>query len=194
MLFVALIVLVATVPRYDGPRAVSLESPWPQIGKAFVVDPAANIVATVAIVAAAILAVIGRSAPRQLARAVKYGPAFLGQSLQGKGDPEKRFHREMHRLAQHKRAERFKSLIAPLLLLGLTIWALVQFLSAVPTAAPALVWLACARDVLILASLAAILFCTAETKHERFEKLIKQHQQRHAPAQGTAEAAGASER
>ncbi|EHR49962.1 hypothetical protein SacmaDRAFT_1692 [Saccharomonospora marina XMU15] len=178
-LLVAIAVPVSTVVRFDAERAPRFVSPWPQVGRALLVDvPAAGAV-IIGLVLAVLLYATASAAHRDAARVVKYGPDYLARGLSG-GEPARALlATRMSRLAESERASRAFGIGFGVALLGLAAWAVTRVVSAMPGDAPWSVWLAGARDSVLLACLALILLFTAETRYHRLSELLARHEINH---------------
>lgn len=171
-LLVAIAVPLSTVVRLDAERAPRFASPWPQLERALLVDvPAAGAV-IIGLVLAGSLYVLALGAHRDAARVAKYGPDYLARGLDGDGPPQVRLAVRLSELGESERVSRAFGVGLGVALLGLAAWAVTRVVSAVPANAPWPVWLAGARDAVLVACLALILLFTVETRYQRLTGLL----------------------
>ncbi|WP_199434942.1 DUF6346 domain-containing protein [Qaidamihabitans albus] len=186
---VALAVPLATVPRFDAPRARDFVSPWPQIERALLVDPPATAVVIVGLALAALLLTMAGAARRDAARLFRYGPAYLARDDSGKGSSEKKAGARLRQAEATRRRDRLTGLAAGLSFIALAAWAAawaaVRAAGVVPSAAPPAVWLAAASQAGLLALLAVVWLATTETRHRRLELLLARFRDTDLTASGT---------
>lgn len=185
---VAVVVPLATVPRYDAERAERFVSPWPQIEQALLVDvPPAG-----AVIVGLVLAVLGyavaKGVRRDAARVVKFGPAFLARTMRGKGSPEQQVRAQLDKQAASRAGgvAGVAGVVVGVALLGVAVLATVRAVGSVPAGAPAGVWLACLSEAFLLACLAGAWLATVETRHGRLTRLLELHGRNPSPNEGTA--------
>jgi len=185
-LLVVAAVPLSTVPRFDAPRAEHFVSPWPRIERSLLVDVPATGAVIIGLVLAVLLYAMALLARQDAAKVVKYGPAYVGRNLRGKEPLEQQVAARMRALAAARRTSRVLAVVPGVLLLALAAWATIRALDAGPGSAPALVWLACVRDAVLLACLAVIWLSTAETRYQRLGRLLDQHREKNSASTGTA--------
>jgi hypothetical protein len=178
--------LGATIPRFDAPRGRPFVPPWPQIERALLVDLPPTAVVILGLGALVLLPVMAAVSRTDAARVVRYGPAYVGRDLPGKGSVDKRVETRLRQLAAGSRRRLVAARAIGLLLFAGAIWAAIRVVAVVaPAGAPPLVWLASARDAVLLALLAAIWLGTIEVPHRRLERLLARHRETRSIGEGT---------
>jgi hypothetical protein len=172
---VAVTVPLSTVPRFDAERALHFASPWPQIERALLVDLPSSAAVILGLVLSLFLLVISKSARDDAARVARYGRDYLARDLSGKGSVHERLDERLRHVAAAHRRGKVIGVVVGLLLLASTALAAVHAVHAGGPEAPVPVWLACARDVVLLLLLALAWLTTVETRHERLTRLLRVH-------------------
>lgn len=181
LLMLALI-LLGSIPRYSNPRVLfgqPYELSWPQIAESHLYDPTPFPLTAVLVLVTLLMAAMAIRARHKAARVVKYGPAYIARNIGGDGDAQKRLHTKLDRIGAGRGAERTWALLVGAVYLGLGTWATLNFTANVPADAPTLVVLACARDAILLATLAGIWLLTRQPKQDRLRLLYDQYTRRH---------------
>ncbi|AXB47773.1 DUF6346 domain-containing protein [Amycolatopsis albispora] len=172
--------VLATIPRYDAPRGEgTFTSPWPQIEWALLVDPPATGVVIIGLILAVLVWAIYSSVRADAARVLRYGPEFLAR------DQRKKL------VAAERRKRGAAGSVIGLLLLALALWGTIRVIVTGSADAPLTVWLASARDAVLLAGLGALWLATAETTPQRIARLLAEHERRSGSG-GTAGGAAPS--
>lgn len=177
LVFAVVYTVLATIPRYDAPRGEgAFTSPWPQIERALLVDPPATGVVIIGLILAVLVWAISSSVRTDAARVRKYGPEFLARDQRKKPVAAERPKRDT------------AGLVFGLLLLAAAVWGTIRVIStgtAGSADAPLTVWLASARDAVLLACLGALWLATAETSHQRIARLLAEHAGQRSESGGT---------
>ena len=176
------LILLGTIPRYSNPRVLfgqRYELAWPQIAESHLYDPKPTPLTIMLVLVTVLMAAMAVRARNKAARAVKYGPAYIGRNIDGTGDAEKRLHAKLDRIGAGRGAERTWALFVGAIYVGLVTWAVLNLTANVPADSPTLVVLACARDTILLATLAGIWLLTRQPKQDRLRMLYDQHVRRH---------------
>ncbi|WP_146240109.1 DUF6346 domain-containing protein [Prauserella flavalba] len=181
----AVAVALSSVPRLDAERAPGFVSPWPQIQRALLVDVPTFGAVLFGGILAVLLFGLTRVAQADAARVRRYGAAYLARGLPGKGSAEKKVNRRLAAIAAVHRRNRVVAAAVGLALLALAAWAGARAAAEIPADAPLAVVLACLRDTVLLALLAALWLGTVETRHQRLRALLAEPSATTSASKGT---------
>jgi hypothetical protein len=142
---------LASMPFFDAPRQIgSFVSPWPALEDAWLLDLPSGVLAGFAVLVAAMIGLIAESVHKDAARVVRYGQSFLDSRKQV--------------------PDGGNSWVPTALIAALVVGAVVKVLLALGNA-PAVVWLAGGRDVLVLLALLAITVGTRQSAKDTVAQL-----------------------
>lgn len=150
----AVLDVVASIPRFDAPRQVgTFVSPWPHLSSSWMIDSPSGVIAGFGAFGALVLWGISASMRKDAARIVRYGKPYVDKkSANLRGG---------------------QSWVPTVILLVLPAWAVVKVVRAVPADAPAFVWFASSKDMLVLLAALVITVCTRQSAKDMAAQLVR---------------------
>ncbi|MFD5827352.1 DUF6346 domain-containing protein [Lentzea sp. NPDC060358] len=144
---------LASMPFFDAPRRVGgFVSPWPELEDAWLVDLPSGVFAGFAVLVAVVVGLVAESVHRDAARVVRYGQSYL----------------DSQKPVPHNTGWVPAAVIAVLVVV-----AVVKVVLNVPGHAPVVVWLAGARDAVILVALLVVTVGTRQSARDMVAQLVR---------------------